>query len=609
VDARIQVLPPEEARKIAAGEVVDRPAALVRELLDNAIDAGGTTIELQIDGGGIRRIETLDDGVGMSRDDLAICWQAHATSKIRSINDLSAATTLGFRGEALAAAAAVSRLEILTSADGREAWRLVVGPGAGSGQGGECRIEPFRRTRGTSVRALGLFDAIPARKRFLKREGTEATLCRQIFIEKALAFHALNFRFAQDGNLRLIFPAVSSRKERFADALLEKRESAFLHEINAQGEGFRVGIVFGGPELFRNDRRHQYIFANGRRIQDYSMIQALEYGTQGWFPNGTHPVGAVYIDVDPSLADFNIHPAKREARFKDSGAIHHSITTALRDFLRRNDLAVLAREDGRERRPLPYQAALPYGPSSGNAVNTAALAMNALLDRPPVFAPLPGRRPEEQLLFAGAGYPGAPAEPPPLSLAAEPQPAFGVQRAAAKVRLAGRIFKLFLLAELEDRLFIIDQHAAHERILYDRFLGKPITTQDLLAPIPFSTDSDDDDAFLESRREELCKLGIVIRNDSGLWLIEALPAGWQLGDGETVDAILALRTAGENIAERWAATLSCHAAAKDGDYLDDGAALELAQAALALEVPRCPHGRPLWVEIKRDELYRLVRRT
>jgi DNA mismatch repair protein MutL len=212
VDPRIHVLPPEEARKIAAGEVVDRPAALVREFLDNAIDAGGSSIELRIEGGGIRRIEVLDDGAGMGREDLEICWQAHATSKFRSIEDLSAATTLGFRGEALAAAAAVSRLEILTSADGREAWRLTVGPGAGGAKAGECWIEPLRRTRGTTVRALGLFDTIPARKRFLKREGSEAALCRQIFVEKALAFYALNFRFAQDGNLKLIFPAVSSRK-------------------------------------------------------------------------------------------------------------------------------------------------------------------------------------------------------------------------------------------------------------------------------------------------------------------------------------------------------------------------------------------------------------
>ncbi|MDR1247974.1 MAG: DNA mismatch repair endonuclease MutL [Treponema sp.] len=621
--SRIQVLPPEEARKIAAGEVVDRPAALVREFLDNAIDAGGTAVELQIDGGGIRRVETLDDGIGMSREDLAICWQAHATSKIRSLDDLGSAGTLGFRGEALAAAAAVSRLEILTCSGGAEAWRLVVGPGAGGGQAGECRIEPFRRTKGTSVRALGLFDTIPARKRFLKREGSEAVLCRQIFIEKAMAFPALNFRFTQDGAFRLFFPAVASRKERFADALLEKQEGTFLHEIYAQGEGFQVTIVVGGPELFRSDRRHQYIFANGRRIQDYSMIQALEYGTQGWFPNGTHPVGAVYIDVDPSLADFNIHPAKREARFRDSGAIHHSITTALRDFLRRHNLALQAREGETENRAalpsqasLPYPAALPYqaslfhGPSLGSGAYSPdaihAAAMEALLDQRPEFAPLPGRGPEEDGLFSG--YPGGSAGRAALLCVAESRPAYG-DSPGAKARLAGRLFKLFLLVEKGDRLFIIDQHAAHERILYDRFLGKPVTTQELLAPIPFSTDSEDDDAFLESHREYLGKLGIVLQNEDGGWLIEALPAGWQLGDGETVEEILKLKTAGENIAERWAATLSCHAGVKDGDYLDDAAALELAEAALALEIPRCPHGRPIWVEVTKADLFRLVQRT
>jgi DNA mismatch repair protein MutL len=319
-------------------------------------------------------------------------------------------------------------------------------------------------------------------------------------------------------------------------------------------------------------------------------------------------VGAVYIDVDPSLADFNIHPAKREARFKDSGAIHHSITVALRDFVRHSDLALRPREEAAGRAfAFPCQAALPYGPPGGGAVNTAAMAMNELLDRPPAFAPLPGRR--QEALFDDSGYAGALAVPPAALPAAEPRPAYADHGAAASVRLAGRIFELFLLAELGDRLFIIDQHAAHERILYDRFLDRPIPVQELLVPIPFSTDSDDDDLFLASRREELRALGIVIRNDDGLWLIEALPAGWQLGDGETVEEILALRTAGENIAERWAATLSCHAAVKDGDYLDDGAALELARAALALPIPRCPHGRPLWVEITREELFRLVQRT
>ncbi|MDR2079792.1 MAG: DNA mismatch repair protein MutL, partial [Treponema sp.] len=517
------------------------------------------------------------------------------------------------RGEALAAAAAVSRLEILTSADGREAWRLTVGPG-GQGSGGltsdEYRIEQFRRAKGTSVRALGLFDTIPARKRFLKREGSEAALCRQVFIEKALAFYTLNFRFTQDGNLKLFLRACGSRKERFAAALLEKREGAFLHEINTQGEGFKIVIVVGGPELSRSDRRHQYVFANGRRIHDYAMLQALEYGTQGWFPNGTHPVGAVYIDIDPSLADFNIHPAKREVRFKDAGAIHHSITTVLRHFLHHRNMADQAAQ--------PDLYSLPYGPPSSasgghsltNAVNTASMAMEALLEKPPAFTPLPGRRPMDYAGVTGTGEPAGMAAQGASLQAAEPRPVYGGSGNVVKLRFVGRIFKLFLLAELGDRLFIIDQHAAHERILYDRFLNKPIPTQELLVPIPFSTESEDDDLFLASKLGELKKLGIVISSDSdGTWIIEALPSGWVLGDGETVEEILKLKTAGENMAEHWAATLSCHSAIKDGDYLDDTAALELAGAALALKIPRCPHGRPLWVEVSREDLFRGVQRV
>ncbi|MDR3276195.1 MAG: DNA mismatch repair endonuclease MutL, partial [Treponema sp.] len=258
---RIQILPPAEARRIAAGEVVDRPAALVREFMDNAIDAGASLIETTVEAGGIRLAEVSDDGGGMGREDLALCWQDHATSKIRSLADLDTSETLGFRGEALAAAAAVSRLEILSSRDGREAWLLEAGP-----DNGESRITQARRVKGTTVRARGLFDTVPARKRFLKREASEALLCRQTFIEKALPFPGTGFRYVQEGELKLYLPVAASLRERFAAALLDSREAGLLHELSAGGPGFSLVIVAGGPELFRKDRRQQYVFANGRRI-------------------------------------------------------------------------------------------------------------------------------------------------------------------------------------------------------------------------------------------------------------------------------------------------------------------------------------------------------
>ncbi|GHV95565.1 DNA mismatch repair protein MutL [Spirochaetia bacterium] len=604
--ADIRVLPPEEARRIAAGEVIDRPAALIREFLDNAIDAGALNIEVSVEGGGSKKAEVSDDGNGMRREDMELCWLTHATSKIRSLEDLNTACTLGFRGEALAAAAAMAQIEIVSSVDGSEAWRLEVGPG----ESHPPNLERSRRTKGTTVRALKLYDSIPARKRFLKREGSEAGLCRQAFIDKALAFPQISFRYIQDGKLKCFFPAAASKKERFAAALLGAQEAAFLHEINVTGSGFSAAVVIGGPELCRGDKRLLHVFANGRRIQDYGLAQAMEYGVQGWFPNGTHPVGAVYVEIDPALADFNIHPAKREVRFRDGGAIHHAISAGLRDFCRRFNIARGAANAAEREDVAHNESGFLFGSAGGtaaygahggsagyggghqmaaNAANASgiasagALAMEALLERPPAFVSRPGRSRE--------------------SAAAEEAPPYG------EPRYAGRAFGLFIMVEWGEKLFIIDQHAAHERILYNRFLAGPIPKQELLAPIPFNTESDEDDRFLAAKREDLSRLAVEIKKDGTGWNIEALPADWRLGDAETVREILELRKAGENMAERWAATLCCHQAVRDGDYLDDASAFALAREALNLPDPRCPHGRPVWTEISREALYKAVRRS
>ncbi|MDR0315557.1 MAG: DNA mismatch repair endonuclease MutL [Treponema sp.] len=593
--SNIRVLPPEEARRIAAGEVIDRPAALIREFLDNAIDSGAANIEVSIEGGGSKKAEVVDDGSGMSRNDLELCWLAHATSKIRCLEDLSSAETLGFRGEALAAAAAVARLEIVSSVDGREAWRLETGPG----ENYPPIFEQVRRIKGSTVRALNLYDTIPARKRFLKREGSEAALCHQVFIDKALAFPEITFRFIQDGRQKDFLPAAASRKERFAAALLDARESGFLHEINVSGSGFSVCVVIGGPELCRSDKRMLFVFANGRRIQDYALMQVVVYGTQGWFPNGTQPVGAVYVDIDPALADFNIHPAKREVRFRNPAEIHHTISTGLSDFCRRFNLktgtgaAQTAAIDGSVEKSMFTHNEVAHNnsgfrPAADSYARSSpgyggSLAMQALLEQRGQFAPLPGHSRHG-------------------SAAAEESPIYG------EPRYAGRVFGLFILIEWGDKLFIIDQHAAHERILYNRFLAGPIPKQELLVPIPFETESDEDDRFLETQREELARLAVDIERDGNGWRIEALPADWRLGDAETVREILELRKAGENMAGRWAATLCCHAAVRDGDYLDDASAFALAQEALNLPDPHCPHGRPVWTEISREALYKAVRR-
>ena len=567
-ERKIQVLPPGEARRIAAGEVIDRPAALVREFLDNAIDAGGRLIEVLIEEGGISRIEVVDDGGGMGKEDLELCYLAHATSKIRCLDDLKTAVTLGFRGEALAAAAAVSRLEILSSRDGREAWKLCVGPG----EKNPPNLEQSRRAKGTSVRAIGLYDAIPARKRFLKRAGSEGMACRQIFNEKALAFPGIAFRYSQDESLKCFLPPVSSLKERFGQIFLEESESVFLHEISAIGNGFSISVVAGGLELSRNDRRFQFVYANNRRIQDFSLLQALEYGLQGWFPNGVHPIGAVFITIDPAFADCNIHPAKREVRFADPGAIHHALSSALRDFCRHANMA--------EKATIADQS-LDLKPDAGFVgIDTFLVA--------------------EETAPYSATYSAPEINPVP-----EPE----LKPEKNGTRYLGRIFDLFILVEKNDTLFVIDQHAAHERILYNKFLSGNIPKQELLVAIPFVTENPEEDGFLEEKQKELAKLGITIKRNGDEWLIEALPAGWKLSDRETTEEILNLKDARENIGERWAATYSCKSAVKDGDFLDERTALALAEEALALPVSRCPHGRPIWLELSRNDLFKAVKRS
>ena len=591
--SRIRVLPPEEARRIAAGEVVDRPAALVREFLDNAIDSGAANIEVTIEEGGCKKVEVTDDGGGMNREDLQLCHLTHATSKIRGLDDLDTARTLGFRGEALAAAAAVSRLEIISS-DGNEAWHLETGPGDSR----PPSLEQTRRTKGTTVRALNLFESIPARKRFLKREGSEASLCRQAFIDKALSFNEINFRFNQDGKLKDFFQAVSSKKTRFAAALLQTGEENFLHEINVSGDGFSAAVVIGGPELYRSDRRQLFVFANGRRVQDYSLVQAMEYGSQGYFPNGTHPVGAVYVEIDPALADFNIHPAKREVRFRDSGAIHHAVSAGLRTFFHKKTVYDISRRDSREGAEEEREK-FNHGVSRSEHGGT--------------------RREEGEFKFS---YDSRGTARDAIEHEKHTDYDFASLRlrerssginSSGEARYAGRVFGLFILIEWGDKLYIIDQHAAHERILYNKFLEEAIPKQELLAPIPFCTESDDEDEFLKTKKEELSRLGVDIEKDedysrNNAWRIEALPSDWRMGDAATVKEILELRTAGENIAERWAATVCCKAAIKDGDYPDDETAFALGKEVLSLPDPRCPHGRPIWTEISKDALFKAVRR-
>ncbi len=594
----VKRLPDEVARKIAAGEVIDRPAAVVRELIDNAIDADAKSIAVEIANGGIDRIRVADDGRGMSEADLSICADAHTTSKIAAEDDLLKLETLGFRGEALSSIRAVSDLEITTTQNGREAWKLAFGA-----------IKPDRLPAGTVVLIENLFGNFPARRQFLKRAAAETSQCRQVFTEKALAWPAISFRLLVDEKPRLSLPAAASLRERALAALEPKEGANFFYELSGSGNGFSFALVVGSPDVVRADRRETMVFVNGRRVSEYSLVQAIEYGCEGHFPNGGHPFALLFVTIDASLVDFNIHPAKKEIRFRDIGSVHRAVSSTLRDFYRRYSIATIARSESLEDRELDYGL---DGASRRSRENEASAhdpkldgygggrATPSAFDRPPERA-LP--RNETRYVMDSV---------PDLAKAAGEATRGQTAENSGNAGFAyhGQVFGTFLAVEKGDRLYLIDQHAAHERILFDELLSRSGERQELLVPYRVETVGEDENANIENAREALGEAGFAVEGDGdGLWLVTAVPDRWVGTERDLIDDLKDSTKDPRALVSHLYATIACRGACKAGDALDAETARALAERALALPEPVCPHGRPIWIEIDRAELFERIKRT
>lgn len=684
----VKPLPPDVARKIAAGEVIDRPASILREMLDNAVDSGADFITADISGGGIDSVTVTDNGIGMTKDDLAAAAHPHSTSKITDENDLKSLSTLGFRGEALASIAAVSRLEIVSRRRGEEVAYKLTAPLAGSG--GNI-ITPATRTEGTTVKSQALFEDIPARRLFLKRPATETAQCRQIFIEKALPFTDISFRLIADGKTRLDLPAGETLAERFTEAFEMNESPALFSEITVQDKtlfhrekdssvsddesetkdasafggsagdfgDWRITLLLGDPAVSRADKRHLLIYVNGRRVQEYSLLQAIEYGATGFFPNGTHPAAVLFLEINPALVDFNIHPAKKEVRFKDISAVHHAVSTAVRAFYvrqseeRRN--AVM--EKGWQQGDMGFDGSISVAdagtrgnedwsrtPAERAAVSLAEAALGAGTGSASTEAGCAykaGRPTGAQPAFKASGFPAAASSAytaPASSTEAESvytagrpsgsKPAFYAHDSSTEVssafgatdetphvpfdsfRYIGQIMQVFLAVEKDDTLLLIDQHAGHERILYDRFMKGCGKKQPLLIAETFETESDADDAYLTALLPSLDEAGFSLQQvEAGIWEVTAVPATWQGKAGDLYTALIEKRIEPAELQRTLAAYTACRQAVKEGHYLDEGTGRMLASQILALPDPHCPHGRPLWIALTQDELYALIKRT
>lgn len=598
----IRVLNAEVARKIAAGEVIDRPNAIIRELIDNSIDSGAKNITVEIAGGGINCIRIIDDGCGMTKEDLAACARPHATSKIATETDLLNLSTMGFRGEALASIASVSRLSITSGG-----WKMM----ASITQDHEIISAPA--IQGTIVQSEGLFENFPARRQFLKREGTEALMCKNTFIEKALSRPDISFKFIVDGQIKLNLLKTDNLKDRFYDTLKFSEPKELFFEINGRSsnDDYNFTVIIGEPAVSRNNKKEINIYVNGRKIQEYALVQAVEYGAQGYFPNGTYPVSCVFININPKLVDFNIHPAKKEARFYDISDLHHSLSSSIKSFFlnytKRNFDENKTADEVRSMEnefnfSIPsstpaYQKHITYAPAKSGEKSFSDYRSRYFSSQKSDDSNYSSKSFSSVSTLAN------------LALKNEADSEEDIQ-SESEIKYIGKCLGTFLLAEKENNLFIIDQHAAHERILFDKIMNTQGQKQELLIPYKIQTESKSQDNSLEKIKDELCKIGFETKKISdGNWEISSVPERWTGTEYDLRTLIFVKNVEPKEVIRSIAAMTACKAAVKDGYYLDDITARELVQKAFTLPDPHCPHGRPIYTVISREKLFELVKRT
>ncbi len=574
--SRIRKLPPGLVNKIAAGEVVERPASVVKELVENALDAGATTVELVVEGGGLRRLQVTDDGEGIAREELRLAVASHATSKIRTADDLFAIGSLGFRGEALASIASVSHFTLASRPRGATGAELRV-------DGGRIGAErPAGIPAGTRIEVADLFFNVPARRAFLRSEKGELRALLAELKRQALARPDVHVRARSDGKAVLDAPAADEPRERIAQ-LLGRELAQDLLVVPPREEG---GIALRGyitpVDRSRGNSQQQFFFLNGRVIRDVTLLTAIKQAYDSLLPPRRHPSVLLWIDVDPAEVDVNVHPQKAEVRFRRDREVFRAVVRALQKALREGGLTLSMRLP-RHRQPEP-----PVGPAAPARATTAALP------------------------FFSSGGGAAVALAPAVAATAAPAPALLEQRPFLQVH------RRYIVAETEEGLRILDPHALHERILYEQIrerLGRePLESQQLLFPQIVAA-SPDEAVALEERADLLAQLGFEVAPfGRGALAVHAVP---RLLPAERVPATLAALL-GEHsgtldpeegldgqggLLHDLAASLACRSAVRFGDALSEPQIAELLR--LRTEVRRghcCPHGRPTALALSLDEL-------
>jgi len=588
----IRRLPEHLVNRIAAGEVVERPASALKELVENAIDAGASRIAVKLASGGIDLVEVVDDGCGMTAADMALALERHATSKLPD-EAIENVVTLGFRGEALPSIASVARLTLESRVRGADGWRRVVDNGAVAEEG------PAALPPGTRVRVEGLFDRVPARRKFLRSPRAEYGASLDVVRRLAMARPDIAFSVEHDGRRALSTNAPEDRPGRVA-ALTDRALIDNSVAIDLDREGVRLGGVAGLPTFNRGVADHQYLFVNGRPVKDRLLAGAVRGAYAEMLARDRHPVVALFLDLPADMVDVNVHPAKTEVRFREPQMIRGLIVSGLRRALdeaghrsaQRPDEAALAAW-----RPEPIAPAPTLWDEQGADTLIMSRLPSAVFERRPSFnAPPPLARAE-------------PAWAPPPDTVTHP---LGVAR--------GQVAKTYIVAEAEDGLVLVDQHAAHERLVLERMraalAGGRVAAQALLLPEVVELDEPACDR-LEARIEELGELGLDLeRFGPRAMLVRSTPA--LLGQGDVIGLVtdladeLAAFDEALSLKERLdhvAATMACHGSVRAGRVLS---VTEMNALLREMEVTphsgQCNHGRPTWVKLAHGDIEKLFGR-
>ncbi|AAX16727.1 DNA mismatch repair endonuclease MutL [Borrelia hermsii] len=609
---KIKFLDKSLVQKIAAGEAIDRPCSILRELLDNAIDSGADKIEVFIEEGGIRRILITDNGSGISREDLKICYLPHTTSKINEEQDLEKIQTLGFRGEALSSIAICSNLTITSSTTGEDSYQIEVENGT------EKYFKKQSAINGTIVDVTNLFHNFPARKRFLKKDSIETKMCLKVFEEKAVTHPGIDFKLNINNELRKVY---------FKESLIDRVQSVYgeiidnnkFGKIEAEYENIQMKIFFAPPNFSRKDKRNIKIFVNRRPVEEKNLSEAIIDGHSRILTNRNFPVCYLFLEIDPRYIDFNIHPQKKEVRFFNLPFLPKQIASNINEFFDRgqkeilqdyhniiikrqltNDDHLLHTEDDPtnsdfQAYKITQNEALTLDKPQNNKITNIIEDKVKFESQPPTQKDKPSFKNYIQNIFLKTST--------MLNDLQKP-----IEK--HEFKYIGQLFSEFLIVESDNEVYFIDQHALHEKIIYQILIKSEKIIQKLLVPIEFQVDCEDKDKILASELEEYKKIDITVNKiKEQTYQLESIPNICNKYESVIIQFLKTRKSKTiDSLEADLYATIACRQAIKRNDTISSEFSQFLINEFFNLKLKHCPHGRKIYHKISKFELEKNVNR-